>query len=161
MNLLSRWLSSKTDTPAKKHLKIQIVYGGGRHPDARIDITHQVDKNHLREKQKKYLKNKYSVMEEVFLDKNMVLVGLTKYTKVLFRGVWMYPCSIRYTEYWDTLKKEAEKNKADIAFFSPKNDATVCLKLMDENELACRYLIHHIDVSVLPRERLWGIKNSR
>lgn len=165
--LLSPIKISKTSatTPAKKHLVIQTVYSSANSNS--MDISKDVQSssdianNTLLDKQKEILLNqnqyKYSSIEQVTLDGKTFLIGLTKHSQPILRGIFMFPDSIQYTDEWNIMKNQASSLNAGIAIFQTRHDVT-CLRLKQDNAGCCSYLVDHRAISRI--EWLWHSSNN-
>jgi len=127
----------------KKHLVMQKIYSSQAVPDKAV----------LAKQKELILNQDRYLVEEEELEKHTVLIGFSK-SRLFLGSAYFYTRGIPYTEEWVRLKKLAEKNKIDIAFFGPNRDNVACLKLIDKNNHASRYLIPHGDMCILPRQRL-------
>lgn len=144
--LLSPIGISKTNTkPASKHLIIQTVYSGAGNNKNKEPTP--IPAEVLLSKQKEILLNqdqtKFLTIEQVTLNGSTVLVGLTRHAHTIYHGIFMFPSLIKYTNEWDTMKKQACCLNAGLAAFQPLHEVT-CLKLNNPDDAeCCSYLIDH------------------
>ncbi len=85
------------------------------------------------------------------LNKEDVLIGLTKHQNTVLGGVFMFPELVRETVTWEEIENQAGQQQTGVAIFKPSRPVH-CLKITPSKPTeSIRYLVDHRTISLVER----------